>query len=142
MSTPLDAVLNELEHADAEFGAGRAGGYQDMYSHADDVTIFGAFGGHEHGWDTVGPRLAWAATQFNPTIDTKLERTLISANFGTELGYTVTLEVTPGATTVAGTTLGGLRVTHIYRLEGDRWKIVHRHADPLTNKVPPAGTPT
>ena len=26
MSTPLDAVLNELEHADAEFGAGRAGG--------------------------------------------------------------------------------------------------------------------
>ena len=142
MSTPLDAVLNELEHADAEFGAGRADGYQDMYSHADDVTIFGAFGGHEQGWDTVGPRLAWAATQFNPRTDAKLERTLISANFGTELGYTVTLEVTPGSTTVAGTSLGGLRVTHIYRLEGDRWKIVHRHADPLTNKVPPAGTPT
>ena len=142
MSTPLDAVLNELAHADAEFGAGRAGGYQDMYSHADDVTIFGAFGGHEHGWDTVGPRLAWAATQFNPSTDTTLERTLISADFGTELGYTVTLEGTPGTTTVAGTTMGGLRVTHVYRLEGDRWKIVHRHADPLINKVPPAGTPT
>ena len=142
MPTPIEAVLNELEHADAEFGAGRAGGYQDMYSHADDVTIFGAFGGHEQGWDTVGARLAWAATQFNPTTDTTLERTLISANFGTELGYTVTLEVTPGTTTVAGTTMGGLRVTHVYRLEGDRWKIVHRHADPLTTNVPPAGTPT
>ena len=35
-----------------------------------------------------------------------------------------------------------LRVTHVYRLEGDRWKIVHRHADPLIDKAPPAGTPT
>ena len=104
MPTPVEAVLNELEHADAEFGAGRAGGYQDMYSHADDVTIFGAFGGHEQGWDTVGPRLAWAATQFNPRTDTTLERTLISANFGTELGYTVTLEGAPRTTTIGDTT--------------------------------------
>ena len=104
MSTPIDAVLSELEHAAAEFGAGRAGGYQDMYSHTDDVTIFGAFGGHEQGWDTVGPRLAWAATQFNPRTDATLQRTLISANFGTELGYTVTLEGAPGTTTIGDTT--------------------------------------
>ena len=35
-----------------------------------------------------------------------------------------------------------LRVTHVYRLEDDRWKIVHRHADPLVEKVPPVAKPT
>jgi len=26
-----------------------------------------------------------------------------------------------------------LRVTHVYRREGDRWRLVHRHADPLVD---------
>ena len=103
MDRPIDAVLSELAFADAEFVAGRAGGYQDLYSHHDDVTIFGAFGGHEQGWDMVGPRLAWAAAQFTPGYRRR-ERTLLTATFGTELGYTVSLEGTPDVTTLAGST--------------------------------------
>ena len=139
MDRPIDAVLNELAFADTEFAAGRAGGDQDLYSHRDDVTIFGAFGGHEQGWDRVGPRLAWAAAQFTPSsAEAEGERTLLTATFGTELGYTVSLEGSPGTTTIAGSEMSWLRVTHVYRLEDDRWKIVHRHADPLVEKVPPS----
>lgn len=32
-----------------------------LWSHAEDVVIMGAFGGHERGWDQVSARLDWAA---------------------------------------------------------------------------------
>ena len=38
-------------------------------------------------------------------------------------------ERTAGADAPSST---ALRVTSVYRLEGDVWKLVHRHADPIT----------
>jgi hypothetical protein len=29
-----------------------------------------------------------------------------------------------------------LRVTHVYRRDGDDWLLVHRHADPLVQPLP------
>ena len=66
-----------------------------------------------------------------------LERTVIASSFGTDLGYTVTLERSTGRTIAGTTEMGSLRVTHVYRLESGRWRIVHRHADPLIDKRPP-----
>jgi len=142
MTSTTDSVLTELEHATIEFAAGRAAAFQDLYAHSDDVTIFGALGGHEHGWDIVGPRLAWAAAQFEPNQGAATDRTVLNAHFGADVGYVVTLEGIAGSTLVDGARRGTLRVTHVFRREPDGWKIVHRHADPLIDKVGAGGQPT
>ncbi|MBV8942492.1 MAG: hypothetical protein JO240_12260 [Solirubrobacterales bacterium] len=55
--TPLlplrPAVLGELQ--------GKPEAFKALWSHADDVTIMGAFGGFERGWDDVPQRLDWAS---------------------------------------------------------------------------------
>src|SRR5690349_5986441 len=117
MTSTADSVLVALEHATVEFAAGRVAAFQDLYSHSDDVTIFGALGGHEHGWDIVGPRLAWAAAQFEPNDGATTDRTVLNAYFGTDVGYVVTLEGIPGSTRVDGARQGTLRVTHVFRRE-------------------------
>jgi hypothetical protein len=53
------------------------------------------------------------------------------------LGYT--FEIEHFETKVAGSdelTPVSLRVTSIFRLEGDSWKLLHRHADPITTLQP------
>jgi hypothetical protein len=53
-----------LAAAAAAFVRGNAEPLKALFSHRDDVTILGAFGGFEQGWDLVGPRLDWASSQF------------------------------------------------------------------------------
>ena len=59
-----DAAMTELAAAQRNFMNGDATGLQALYSHRDDVTVMGGFGGFELGWAEVGPRLAWAASHF------------------------------------------------------------------------------
>jgi hypothetical protein len=57
-----NAAIKELAAARGDFMNGDATGLQALYSHRDDVTVMGGFGGFERGWVEVGPRLAWAAS--------------------------------------------------------------------------------
>ena len=129
----------------AAFGAGDAAPFAALWSRADDVTIFGAFGAYERGWAAVGPRLDWAALAASrsarrlaadsPT--TRYEP--LAAGSSGDLGYAVGLERTEGQR-LAGkdaVSAGVLRVTHLFRREGGAWRIIHRHADRLTAKTAP-----
>ena len=54
-----------------------------------------------------------------------------------DLGYVVWLE--RGEVQLVGSeamTPSSLRVTMIFRREGDTWKVAHRHADPITTARP------
>lgn len=135
MDDQLSELYKAIEAAQAEFTVGRPQAFQELWSAAEDVTIFGAFGGHEVGWTEVEPRLGWAASQFR---NGSWEYTPLAAAFGRDLGYTVGLERL--AACMAGATLPTiqeLRVTHVFRRDADGWRIIHRHGDPLTTKMAP-----
>jgi len=49
--------VEQGEAASSHFITGDAEPMKALYSQADDVTIFGAWGSHEQGWEQIGPRL-------------------------------------------------------------------------------------
>jgi hypothetical protein len=130
--TSWEALMVQLAAAQRDFMNGDATGLQNLYSHRGDVTVMGGFGGFEQGWAEVGPRLAWAASHFHGGDYSQRD---ISATVGKDVACLVCLE------RWARAALDGqpipvmeLRVTQTFRLEGDRWRLVHRHADELVRK--------
>src|SRR5688572_19861156 len=116
-----DAVQVELQN-------GINKNYKALWSNADDVTISGGFGGTiEKGWEKVSKRLDWAATQFSNGTN-KIDRLVARAEG--DLGYLVQLEHIVFRVRATGAqATRDFRVTMIFRREGGKWKIVHRHAD-------------
>jgi ketosteroid isomerase-like protein len=121
------AFIAKLEAAEHEFAQGRPAAFKELWSHNDDVSICGAFGGVESGWDKVSSRLDWASSQFSEGTRTREE---IRSAVGTDFAYIVQTEQirfrVPGRTEKS--TLE-LRVTMVLRRDADGWRIVHRQAD-------------
>ena len=133
--TSLEQTRTEACEANREFGRGNAARLKQIYSHREDITIFGAFGGMERGWGEVGPRLDWAASQFS---EGTFEQEDLSVVVGTELAYAVTIERSRARIgNSAEERVLELRVTQIFRREAEGWRLVHRHADPLVQKRAP-----
>jgi ketosteroid isomerase-like protein len=124
----------QMDLANHNLLQGNAADLKQLYSHQEDVTVFGGFGGKEHGWKEVGPRLDWAASQF---AGGSYEREILSAVEGGDLAYIVSIETNRVRETgKAAEDLLVLRVTQIFRREGGEWRLVHRHADQQVNKRP------
>jgi hypothetical protein len=64
--SPFLAFLDRLDAAQRQLQNGDATAYEALWSHGDNVTLSGGFGGKiEKGWPDVSRRLDWAATQFS-----------------------------------------------------------------------------
>ncbi|MGH8011788.1 MAG: YybH family protein [Candidatus Binataceae bacterium] len=121
--------------ANFEMVKGNAAPLKELYSHREDITVLGGFGGFERGWSEVEPRLEWAASQFNNGSFSQRE---ISTIVGTELAVTVTIEFYDAFAGDPRVKIhDALRVTQVFRREEGTWRLVHRHGDPLVQKRPP-----
>jgi ketosteroid isomerase-like protein len=109
----------------------------EMWSRADPVTLFGAFGPCNSGWDEVSRTFRWVASLFSN--NTAYDFELVAAGVSGDLAYTVGYE--RHTTSVDGGPVEPhtLRVTHVYRREDGEWKIVHRHGDILPIDQSPPG---
>jgi hypothetical protein len=131
-----DAAMTELMSAQRAFMNGDAIGLQALFSHRDDVTVMGGFGGFERGWAEVGPRLAWAASHFHGG---KYDQQIISMTVGRDVACLVCVERwVRNAHNGQPLPTMELRVSQSFRMEGDRWRLVHRHADALVQKREPS----
>jgi ketosteroid isomerase-like protein len=128
--------LEEYHRAGREITNGNPEVYKSLYSRRDDVTLANPFGPFARGWSDVSATLDRAAQNYRDGEVVGFEN--VSTVATADLAYTVEIERyrarVGGAEEMAPV---AIRVTTVYRREDGVWKVVHRHADPITAPRPP-----
>ena len=127
----LDEAVELHHEAGGRIMRGDCEGYAALYSHEDDVTLGNPFGPFARGYDNVLDTLQGAAAHYRDGEATRVER--ISEHVTDDLACFV--EVEHYRAKVGGRSDASpvsVRVTSVFRPEQGDWKLVHRHADPIT----------
>ncbi len=131
----FDEVVEQCHLALGEFVKGNPEPMKMMFSHREDVTLANPLGPPARGWEQVAATMERAASQLRD--GEKVGFDVVAKYVTPELAYIVELEQTKAKLgrrqDVAPFTL---RVTMIFRPEDGTWKVVHRHADPITTAQP------
>ncbi|HUP93785.1 MAG TPA: nuclear transport factor 2 family protein [Burkholderiales bacterium] len=130
------AALARLYAAMAKVANGDISDITALYAHTDDATSFYGWGGYEKGWQAVSKRWDWAGRQFKGgSVSYENVTTVVSS----ELAYTTDIETFEARMEgMDQPTRWSNRVTHIFRLEDDEWRLVHRHANRLEGQYAPS----
>src|SRR4051794_32359420 len=127
----LDQVIERSHLALGEIVNGNPEPLKEMYSHVQDISLANPFGPPVRGWDEAARTMERAASNYRDGEIVGFEN--VAKYVTSELAYIV--EVERYQARVGGgedITPVALRVTSIFRPEDGTWKIVHRHADPIT----------
>ena len=131
----LDEVLEQFHLAQGVFAKGNAEPCMRFFSHREDVTLNNPLSPPARGWEEVAAAADRAASPFRDGDATSFET--IAKYVTSELAYIV--EIERGEAKVGASeemTPWALRATMIFRPEDGEWKVVHRHADPITTAQP------
>jgi ketosteroid isomerase-like protein len=131
----LDELIERYHLGGDEFLKGNPEPLKELWSRREDVTLANPFGPPVRGWDEVAEASDRAASQARDGEFLGFE--IVAKHVTSELAYVVEIEW-------ARAKMGGsedmtpfnLRVTMIFRPEDGEWKVVHRHADPITSPQP------
>ena len=137
----FDAAVERYHEAIADFVTGDNATFKALFSQGDDVTVANPFFPATRGWKNVEDRMDRGAALWREGEVVGIEN--IATYVSGDLGYIVEIErfhAKVGGSQEAGPV--ALRTTSILRREGGEWKIVHRHADPITTEQPPASVRT
>lgn len=130
-TSELEGAVDAFYKAMTNFAQGDSAPAKALCSHREDVLLANPFGSASKGWAKMEAALDYAASRFSEGNVSPSERmvTYVSGDLA------VIHETEHWKTKVGGGELTpfDLRVTSLYRHEGDEWKLVLRHADPLTS---------
>jgi ketosteroid isomerase-like protein len=136
--TAVDDVdqLNEQYHlASGEFLKGNPEPVKELWSHREDVSLANPYGPPVRGWDEAAKTIEHASSLRSDGEFVGFE--IVAKYITAELAYVVQIER-------AEAKIGGgeeitpyaVRSTMTLRPEEGTWKVVHRHADPITTPQP------
>jgi ketosteroid isomerase-like protein len=118
-------MLDRVRSATLDVGRGEPAPYMALWSNADDVSLFGAWGPCKQGWDELSRTFRWVGKRFGGgDLVVEVQVAHVNGDIGYTAGYergVMTIDGEPKPVTI--------RVTHIYRREAGEWKLVHRHGD-------------
>jgi ketosteroid isomerase-like protein len=129
-------LIEQYFRAQREFLRGNPEPVKNLFSHREDVSLANPYGPPVRGFDDVAKAVEHASSLHSD--GTFLGWQIVAKYVTAELAYVVQIEwaeakigareeITPLA----------VRATMIFRPEEDgEWKIVHRHADPITTPQP------
>jgi ketosteroid isomerase-like protein len=131
----LDEVIEQYHLALGEFMKGNPEPVKQIFSHQEDVTLANPLSPPVRGREQVDETIDRAASNYR---DGEIEGFEIVAKYETpELAYIVEIERTKAKVGAREDVApSALRATMIFRPEEGTWKVVHRHADPITTVQP------
>jgi ketosteroid isomerase-like protein len=135
-SDDLDRVIEKSHSALNELVRGNPEPFEVLLSHREDVTLGNPFGPFVRGRQQVAEKVAGAASRYRDGEILGFEP--IARHVTDDLACIVEVErfrAKVGGSDDLATV--ALRVTSIFRPEDGSWRIVHRHADPITTPQPP-----
>ena len=130
-------VLPRQAKAEEAFHQGDPAPRMEMWSRRDPVTLFGAAGMFNSGWEELSETFTWVTSRFENVTDYRFD--VVAADVVGDMANAIGYERYTGS--IDGRPVGShtVRSTHIYRREDGEWKIVHRHGDnPPPEESPPA----
>ena len=135
MPSSLEAMVERCHAALREIVNGNAEPWADLFSREDDVSLGNPFGPFVLGFDDVMSAARTAAERYRDGELIGFDR--IATHEAPDLACVVEVERfrarvgdSPNMSPVS------LRVTNLYRAVDGEWKLVHRHADPITTARP------
>ncbi|WP_156256534.1 YybH family protein [Sandarakinorhabdus oryzae] len=128
----LEQAVTQSHEALRKILNGDPSGYAALFADRDDITLGNPFGPFGKGPAEVRARLANAATKYRDGSVRGVDRI---ASYGS--GDTIVLVEVEHGRAKLGTSPDfadfSARVTSVYQRTGKQWRLVHRHADPITS---------
>ncbi|HET7715704.1 MAG TPA: DUF4440 domain-containing protein [Bauldia sp.] len=131
----LNSAIKRSHAAVAAIFSGNPEPAKELFSDQDDITLGNPFGPFARGRSKVVEAFTAAAMNYRDGEVTTVD--LVAKYVSDDLACVV--EVEHGRAKVGGgehIVALALRVTSLFRLEQGIWKLVHRHADPITTPRP------
>jgi ketosteroid isomerase-like protein len=130
----LAGLVRRMDEAADAYIRGDIHHYLSLFDHPDDYTLMPPYGGETtHGF-VYTEQGAAETSRFFASGEARLE--LQQSYISGDLAVLVAVERQHGAAGGLPDQDLSLRVTLVFRRAGDRWQIVHRHADPLVRQIP------